>query len=341
MNLLTANLDTFSLKSFFSRLDTLDLEFFSNSGGSHALNVAIGLIMFGVALELKLDDFKKLLSSPKSVILGLISQFLLLPLVTFLLCIALSPWITPTVALGMVLIAACPGGNVSNFITSMSKGNTALSVSLTAISTSLTVIMTPLNFALYGKWITKFFSEKTAQDMVVPLEIEFSQLFTTIFIILGIPIILGVLFRRYKPVLVERIQPYLKKLSFVLLLAIMGVAIFQNMKYLAQYAAAIFILVAIHNALAFMVGYSFSSAFRLSRYDRRAISIETGIQNGGLALALLFNPKIFPPELPIGGIAFIAAGWGVWHIIGGTILASFWRRRKIENDSEDIRKVEN
>ena len=318
------------LKSFFSGLDSLDLAFFSNAGSSHLLNVAIGLIMFGVALELRLDDFKKLFQSPKSVIVGLLSQFILLPLVTFLFCIVASPWITTTVALGMVLIAACPGGNVSNFITNLSKGNTALSVSLTAISTALTLVMTPLNFAVYGRLITSFFTEKSAQDLVVPLDIELSQLFVTIFIILGIPIVCGVLVRYYFPVFVKKSMSVVKIISFILLLAIMGVAIFQNLKYLAQYAAAIFILVAIHNAIAFASGYFLASGCRLSRSDRRAISIETGIQNGGLALALLFNPKIFPPELPIGGIAFIAAGWGVWHIIGGTLLASFWRRRKIE-----------
>ncbi len=318
------------LREFFCGLDTLSLAFFDKAGNNLLMNIAIAVVMYGVALELKIEDFKNAFIKPKALIVGLTSQFIFLPFITLLFCMAIHPFITPTVALGMVLIAACPGGNVSNYMTNLAKGNTGLSVSMTTISTMLTVVMTPMNFFLYGKLITRFFNAQSAQQMVVPLEIELMQLFTTIFIILGLPVFLGLLSRHYVPRVVKKILPIYKKLSMLILIAIIGVAIFQNLKYFAQYATVIFILVAIHNTIAFVTGFSLATVFKLSRYDRRAISIETAIQNGGLALALLSNPKIFPPELPIGGIAFIAAGWGVWHIIGGMLVATFWSRRKIE-----------
>ena len=113
-----------------------------------AVNIVIALIMFGVALDIRWRHFIDLLKNPKSVVVGAVSQFLLLPALTFLLVLIVKP--TPTVALGMILVAACPGGNISNFMSYLAKGNTALSVSLTAVSTSLAVLMTPLNFTLWG-----------------------------------------------------------------------------------------------------------------------------------------------------------------------------------------------
>lgn len=307
-------------------LDTLDLRFFSEAGSSTLLNIALGFIMFGIALELKTDHFKKVILDPKPIIIGVISQFVLLPFVTFLFCMAISRWITPTVAMGMILVAACPGGNISNFITNLAKGNTALSVSLTAISTIAAIFFTPFNFALYGKLMTNFYTRHSAEQLVRPLEIDPTQMFYTVFILLGIPLVLGLLTAYYLPAITKKSIKTIKITSLLLFIAIVVIAIFKNLGFFLQYAVIIFSLVAVHNAVALATGYAAGTVGRVGSFNRRSITIETGIQNSGLGLVLLFNPKIFPPDLAIGGMAFIAAGWGVWHIISGIGLATIWAK---------------
>ncbi|MCB0471177.1 MAG: bile acid:sodium symporter, partial [Flavobacteriaceae bacterium] len=127
-------------------LDEVKINF--DSQGLWVLNIALAVVMFGVALGITVRDFKQLFASPKVVLAGIVSQFVLLPLVTFLVVMLLKP--QPSIALGMFMVAACPGGNISNFMTHLARGNTALSVSLTAFSTALALIMTPFNFELYG-----------------------------------------------------------------------------------------------------------------------------------------------------------------------------------------------
>ena len=127
-------------------LDKVQINFDSN--GLWVLNIALAVVMFGVALGITFEDFKTLLKQPKLVLIGVLCQFVLLPLVTFLLVILIKP--QPSIALGMFMVAACPGGNISNFMTHLSKGNTALSVSLTAFATFLAVFMTPFNFHFYS-----------------------------------------------------------------------------------------------------------------------------------------------------------------------------------------------
>ena len=161
------------------QLDPIKINF--SASGMHLINSILGFIMFGVALGIKPSEFKTLIKQPKSVILGLISQVVALPLVTFLLVIALDNFITPTVAMGMILVAACPGGNISNFMSSLSKANTELSVGLTATTTMLATITTPFNFALYGGLYTKFISTH-ANHILKPLVIDNAQMFETVFI---------------------------------------------------------------------------------------------------------------------------------------------------------------
>ncbi len=178
------------MNSSMEVLDHVRLNF--SPSGLLFLNIALAFIMFGVALGIKLSDFTDIIQKPKSAITGIISQFLLLPLLTFLLVIILKP--APTIALGMILVASCPGGNISNFMSSMAKANAALSVSLTAFATLSAVFMTPLNFAIWGNLYVKFYNNQSAQALLRPLEIDQYQMFETVVILLGIPVILGVLF---------------------------------------------------------------------------------------------------------------------------------------------------
>jgi BASS family bile acid:Na+ symporter len=303
-------------------LDDIRLNF--NQSGLFILNLTLAFVMFGVALEIKPDHFKKLFHNPRSAIVGVISQFLLLPFVTFLLVVIFRNFITPTVGLGMILIAACPGGNISNFISSLAKGNLALSVSLTAIATLAAVFMTPLNFSLWGNLFTKVYSKADASNLVRHLEIDVGQMFLTVFILLGIPLLLGIFFNTKLPKLTDKILVPVKRISLLIFTALVIILLAANFDYFKLYIKYIFIIVLIHNFMALFSGYMIAWAFKRPKIDRRTISIETGIQNSGLALVLIFNPKIFPPELSVGGMAFIAAWWGIWHILAGITIGSLW-----------------
>lgn len=315
----------------FESLEALDHIRLNFSQGSLLfLNISLAIIMFGVALGINLDDFKNVIYKPKATIIGYVSQFLFLPLLTFLLVLIIRP--TPSVALGMIMVAACPGGNISNFLSSLAKANTALSVTLTAIATSSAMFMTPFNFALWGGIYVNYYNSKGGQ-FLRPLEIDPIQIFVTVFIILGIPVIIGVLFAKYLPKITSKIIKPIKNFSIVFFLAMVVIMLKNNFSQFVSVIHIIFILVLIHNALALATGFSISSIFKLKRKDRRAISIETGIQNSGLALTLMFNPKIFPVDFELGGMAVIAAWWGIWHIISGLIMASIWGRKPILGES--------
>ena len=303
-------------------LDHIRLNF--SPASLHTLNIAIGIVMFGVALEIKIQHFKDVFFSPKPAIIGFFSQFLVLPLLTFALIIVLQDFLTPTMALGMVLVAACPGGNVSNFISSLAKGNVALSVSLTAIATLAAVIFTPLNFAFWGKQVIQLYENQATINMVPNLQIDLIQVFKTIFIILGIPLLSGIYINHKFPEITKKIVKPIKKVSIIIFSAIVIIALAKNFSHFINVIHYIFAIVLIHNILALLTGYSLASLFKLSEANKRSITIETGIQNSGLALVLIFNPKIFPPELELGGMAIIAAWWGIWHIIAGLGIASYW-----------------
>lgn len=305
-------------------LDHVKLNF--SQGGLLFLNIALAVVMFGVALGIRYNDFKMVVSKPKATIVGYVSQFFLLPFLTFLLVLAIRP--TPSVALGMILVASCPGGNISNFLSSLAKGNSALSVTLTALATLSAMFMTPFNFALWGGFYVKYYNQHGG-EFLRPLEIEPMTIFFTVFIILGIPVIVGILVAQYFPKLTAKITKSIQRFSIVFFLIMVFVMLRNNFDQFMSNIHIIFLIVLIHNGLALASGFSIASLFKLKRRDRRSVSIETGIQNSGLALTLLFNPKIFPPDFELGGMAVIVAWWGLWHIISGLIMAGLWGRKPL------------
>ncbi len=313
-------------------LDSLHLNF--SKEGLFTLNLILAFIMFGVALEIKVDHFRKVLLNPKATIIGFVSQFFFLPAVTFIVILLLSNLITPTIALGMILVSSCPGGNISNFISSLAKGNVALSVSLTAIATISAIILTPLNFAIWGKLYIMAYNVKQTH-LLQPITIDPLEMFKTVFILLGIPLILGMTVNHKFPGFTAKVVKPFKNLSILLFVVIITVMFAKNYDHFIQHIFFVFIIVLVHNAIALSTGFTSASAFKLPSLDRRSITIETGIQNSGLALVLLFNPNVFPETitlngverpLEIGGMAFIAAWWGIWHIIAGLTLAGIWSR---------------
>ena len=306
-------------------LDHVRLNF--SPSGLLFLNIALAFIMFGVALDIKTEHFTDILRKPKSAIVGFISQTFLLPAFTFFLVLLLNP--TPTVALGMILVSACPGGNISNFISSMARGNIALSVSLTAVSTMAAIFFTPFNFALWGNLYIDFYNAHSAAGLVRPLEIDKFQMFQTVFILLGIPVIIGLFVSKKYPKLTEKIKKPINRGSLLFFVLMVIAMLSANLSQFTSYVHLVFFIVLLHNGLALATGYFFSRIMKCPLQDQRTIAIETGIQNSGLALALMFNPKIFPPEMELGGMAVIAAWWGIWHIISGLSVAFFLSRKPV------------
>ena len=304
------------LKKGLDILDWIRLNF--SSGGLLFMNITLAFIMFGVALGIKVEHFKQIVNNPKSALVGVFSQFIALPALTFVLILIIQP--SPSVAMGMILVAACPGGNISNFISSLAKGNVALSVSLTAFATLAAIVLTPINFALWGKLYSG------TANLVIPIEIDAWEMMKTVFILLGIPIIVGIWFSNKFPKATEKIKKPISIFSVVAFLGFIAAAFASNFKFFLEYIHLVFIIVLIHNIVALATGFSLATLFRLPRPDRRTLSIETGIQNSGLGLVLIFNPNLFDG---LGGMAFIAAWWGIWHIIAGLTIASIWSRKPL------------
>lgn len=319
-------------EEIIQHLDTIDV---TMGGGSNVLNIVLALVMFGVALGIKPATFIDIIKNPKSILTGIACQLVLLPSLTLLLIICLGDFISPMIALGMILVASCPGGNISNFITSLSRGNTELSVSLTAFNTAACVFTTPLNFSFWGGLYLKFAEKR----MVLPeLEIPFWEIFKSIVILMGIPLVLGILCSQYLPKFTAKIKKPFQYFSIAVFI-VMVIAIFTgNFDAFMKCIKYIFLIVLIHNLLALGIGFSTSTLLKLPYKDRRTVTIETGIQNSGLGLILLLNPAIFPDSgawANNGGMLVITAWWGVWHIISGLILAYTWRiRGRKSNDDE-------
>ena len=306
------------------------------NGGSTLLNVVLALVMFGVALGIKPRTFVDIVKNPKSIITGIVCQLVLLPALTLVLIMAMGNLVSPMFALGMILVASCPGGNISNFITSLSRGNSELSVSLTAFNTAICVFSTPLNFAFWGKMYLNFAGNHyigELPELVIPL----GDIFQSIFIIMGIPLVLGILCGQYLPKVANVLKKPLQYLSIIVFIAMVIIIFTGNLDVFMKVIQYIFLVVLLHNLLALGIGYGTSTLLKLPYKDRRTVTIETGIQNSGLGLVLLLNPNIFPDSgawANNGGMLVITAWWGVWHIISGLTLAFLWRWRGRKEPNE-------
>ena len=315
-------------------LDALNV---TMNGGSTLLNIVLAFVMFGVALGIKPATFVDIIKNPKSILTGITCQLILLPALTLILIMICGDWISPMIALGMILVASCPGGNISNFITSLSRGNSELSVSLTAFNTAACIFTTPLNFAFWGKMYLNFAGNRNI-GVLPELQIPLGDIFQSIFIIMGIPLILGILCGQYLPKVAKVLKKPLQHLSIIVFIAMVIIIFKGNFDVFMQAIRYIFLIVLIHNLLALGIGFGTSTLMKLPYKDRRTITIETGIQNSGLGLILLLNPNIFPEVgawANNGGMLVITAWWGVWHIISGLTLAFVWRVRGRKEVNED------
>lgn len=293
-------------------LDQIKIHF--ESGDLLVLNITLAIIMFGVALDIRVSDFQRLLKKPKILFAGVLSQFFLMPALTFLIVYFMRPM--PSIALGLIMVGACPGGNISNFLSKLAKGNSALSVSLTAFATLVAVVMTPFNFHFWGSLYGP------TNEILKEVALEPYKLYRLIALIMGGPLVLGMIVRHFQPQLAEKISKILKPVSMLIFLAFVVIAFSGNLDIFMNYIHFVLFLVIVHNLSAYVLGYFTATGFKLAQNDRRTIAIETGIQNSALGMALIF--EFFDG---MGGMMLLAAFWGVWDIASGLALAYYWSKR--------------
>lgn len=294
-----------------NNIDTITLNF--SAGSLTLLNAILAIVMFGIALDLKASDFQALFRAPKPLLVGMASQFIVLPALTFVMLLIFRP--QPSIALGLILVAACPGGNISNFITHRAGGNVALSVSMTAIATFAALIMTPTNIALWGNLYAP------TREILQSISIDPVSLAFTVGLMLFLPLVLGIVLNSYQPEIAARIRKPMQWVSMGIFFSFIILALAANWGFFLQFAGSVLLLVIAHNAVAFAAGYTTARLGGVSEFNRRAITIETGIQNSGLGLVLIFG--FFGG---LGGMAVSAALWGIWHAISGIALAAFLSR---------------
>ena len=270
------------------------------------INYLLGVVMFGMGLTLNLNDFRIVFSRPKDVIIGCLSQFTVMPLLAWALSRIFS--LDEALALGVVLVGCCPGGTASNVITYMAKGDLALSVGMTGVSTLLAPLLTPLlTWALAGKSI----------------QVNVASMFLSILWVVILPIAVGLVVKWLWPRFTKRITEYLPAFSSLAIAAIVAIVIGANAEKLLAGGLIIVLVVMLHNVCGLALGYLIGRLLRLSEPKKRAISIEVGMQNSGLASSLATLHFAAYPMATIPGAIF-----SVWHNLSGAAIAWLFRRKK-------------
>lgn len=293
-------------------IDQVQLAF--NPGALAFINVMLAIVMFGVALDLRVADFVRVVKYPKAPAIGLFCQFLAMPAVASLLVWLIQPG--ASMALGIILVSACPGGNVSNFLTSLARGNAAVSVSMSAISTVASIIMTPFNFVFWAN------VNPHTRELLQSISLSPADILGTVVVILVLPTMAGMAFAHYRPALAARLLKPMQIFSLLVLAGFVGAALYANFDHFLNYVGMAFWIVLVVNGCGLILGYQLARLLRTEKADAKAVSFETGIQNSGFGLVLVF--QFFGG---LGGMAIVVAWWGVWHLLSGITLALFWAWR--------------
>ena len=278
------------------------------------LSLVLATMVFAVALEVKPDDFRRVMQTPRAVLCGLIPQFILLPVGTWLATLALD--LPPNIEVAMILVASCPGGSLSNVVTHFGRGNTALSVSISAAASLIALIATPFNFS----WMVA--SNPNTASWLKVLAIDPSDIWISLVLLLALPMSLGLIVATRFPGFTAKIQKPLANFALFMLLAFIVAGLFKERQLLNFALLPLLLIVVLHNASGLFFGWITGIAMRVSERDRRAVMIEGGMQNAGLALGIIavqFNSDL--------GMVTLASLWGIWHIVSGMTLATFWRRK--------------
>jgi len=309
-------------------IDTLDsLRIILDPVGQTGVALALMLVMFSVALGLRVDDFSFLRNRPVLFLGGVLAQVVVLPLVTFLLVLALKP--PASIALGMIVVACCPGGAVSNLLTYLSRGNVAASVALTATSSLLAAVLTPTSILV---WSHAYEPTATLLDSLDVSPVLF--LAQTTFL-LAVPLVLGMVLAAKAPDVAAKIRKRTTVLGVSVLVGVIiyGIAYFFPVLWPAL--PLLGTIVILHNAVAFATGSLAGMVLSRRSPTRRALTFEIGIQNSGLALVILLGQL-----KGLGGAAAIAAVWGVWHLVaGGGIATLFWLVDRSAKPDYDVERA--
>lgn len=281
------------------------------------LNAVLFAMIFSVALELKPADFIRVAKRPLPVVAGLVAQFMLLPVATFIATMILD--LPANIEAGMLLVAACPCGSLSNFVTHYSRGNTALSVSITAVANVIALLMTPTNFA----WMVA--SNPNTAVWLKEIDVDPGMIWINLAVILALPLALGLLTRRYFPNFSDKAMRPMGRFAVAALFAFVIVALIRDRHMFLLGIGGLFVIVVLHNASGLLIGYLSGTLARLPAADRKALTFETGMQNAGLALGIIGTQ--FDADI---GMVLVAGMWGTWHIVSGFSLAHFWRTRTVE-----------
>jgi len=264
----------------------------------------LGVVMFGMGLTLKPSDFKPVLMHPKEIIIGELTQFMIMPCVAWLLCKGLN---LPTeIALGVILVGCCPGGTASNVICYLAKGDVALSVAITGVSTIVAPIVTPaLVLLLAGKTVN----------------VDVMGMFMSIVQVVIVPIAVGFFVSHYFRRLTEKIVPFLPMMSTLAIAAIIGIIVSHNAQNILTCSVIVAVAVVLHNILGLVLGYIAALLLKLPPEKRTAISIEVGMQNSGLATSLAATHFAMFPMATVPGAIF-----SVWHNFSGSIAAQIFKK---------------
>lgn len=276
------------------------------------LNLVLAAMVLGLAVDVRPQDFTRVFKQPKAPTVGLFAQFALLPAATWLLTMLVD--LPAGIETGMILVAACPSGAISNFITYLAKGNVALSISMTAFASVMAVVVMPLNFAFWSG-----LNPDTSQ-MLREINVDATDIFISLLVVLAVPLALGQLIAFRWPRLASLLHRLLKHLSVAALFVFIGAAVAKNWDAFTSHFGLLFACVFAHNGLALLIGYLTARFFGLNGPDTRAVTIEVGIQNSSLAIAITFAQ--FNAE---AGMLLISAFWGTWHIVSGLLVAGAFR----------------
>jgi len=293
-------------------IDTLHINF--NPNQLFILNIAMAFLMFSVALDVLPGDFKKVLQFPRSVATGLLAQYLVFPILTLGIIWGFRPPVS--VAMGMVLVSMCPSGNMTNFLVHFAKANVALSVTLNAIIILSATIITPAGFLFWSKFIPE------SEPLRKSFQVGFLDMALIIIQLIVLPLALGMTLNARFPTLIERIRLWVQRIALLLFFSILCFALIGNLENIRNYLGFIFILVLVHNFVGLSNGYLLGTLARLPESDRRTLAFEAGVHNTALGLLLIF--RFFNG---LGGMAIIAAWWGIWDLVTGIALAGYWRRK--------------
>ncbi|KQW49256.1 symporter [Nocardioides sp. Root1257] len=296
-------------------IDHISIDF--SSGAQTVLKIVIATILFGIALDIEISDFTAVVRRPFPILVGIVAQFLLLPALTLLLTIVLD--VRGSIALGMILVACCPPGNVSNILTHRAGGDVALSVSMTAISNLLTIVMLPINFAFWAGL------SPAGDDLLRDVDLDPVKTFVEIALVIGLPFVAGVTINRLWPRFAHRAHKIVGPVSFVLLLLIIVLAFIGNWDIFTNYITLVLLAVFIQHLMALGLGYGVARATGLPSRSRKAMTFEVSVRNTGLGLVLVF--AYFDG---LGGMALVAAWWGLYDILAGLVVAGLWKRRTAE-----------